>query len=73
MSTSRDGGCHLCGLAVWGSATNYGHAPTDVEPLGNVPAAAKYATNATLLATVLLLVPLAARAQRAHASMESAR
>lgn len=37
-----------------------------VEPLGDVPATAKYVTNAALLAIVLLLVVLAARAQRRH-------
>jgi hypothetical protein len=37
-----------------------------VEPLGDVPAVAKYVTNAVLLAIVLGLVAWAARAQRAH-------
>jgi hypothetical protein len=40
-----------------------------VEPLGDVPAAAKYVTNAVLLAIVLGLVALAARAQRRHRAL----
>ena len=44
-----------------------------VEPLGDVPATAKYVTNAVLLAIVLLLVALAARAQRPDRVQEGAR
>jgi hypothetical protein len=43
-----------------------------VEPLGDVPATAKYATNAVLLAIVLLLAVLAARAQRQSRVQEGA-
>jgi hypothetical protein len=43
-----------------------------VEPLGDVPTAAKYATNTVLLAIVLLLLASAARAQRRHQAGEPA-
>jgi membrane protein YqaA with SNARE-associated domain len=42
-----------------------------VEPLGDVPATAKYATNVVLLAIVVLLLVLAARAQRHQAEDHS--
>jgi hypothetical protein len=52
--------------AAAGSLLGVAGAAFLVGPLGDVPAAAKYATNTVLLAIVLLLVVLAARAQRQH-------
>jgi hypothetical protein len=65
------GGRHVLAAAA-GSLLGVAGAAFLVEPLGDVPAAAKYATNAVLLAIVLLLVALAARAQREHRVEEGA-
>jgi hypothetical protein len=63
-SRRRDwGGPHVLAAAA-GSLLGVAGAAFIVEPLGDVPATAKYVTNAVLLAIVLLLVILAARAQR---------
>jgi hypothetical protein len=66
------GGQHVLAAAA-GSLLGVAGAAFLVEPLGDVPAAAKYATNTVLLAIVLLLVVLAARAQRHHLVEEGAR
>ncbi len=65
-SRRRDwSGPHVLAAAA-GSLLGVAGAAFIVEPLGNVPATAKYVTNAVLLAMVLLLVVLAARAQRQY-------
>lgn len=72
-SRRRDwGGPHVLAAAA-GSLLGVAGAAFIVEPLGDVPATAKYVTNAVLLAIVLLLVVLAARAQRQHRVEQDAR
>jgi hypothetical protein len=62
-SRRRDwGGPHVLAAAA-GSLLGVAGAAFIVELLGDVPATAKYVTNAVLLAIVLRLVVLAARAQ----------
>jgi hypothetical protein len=66
------GGRHVLAAAA-GSLLGVAGAAFLVEPLGDVAAPAKYATNTVLLAMVLLLVVLAAWAQREHRVEEGAR
>lgn len=66
------GGLHVLAAAA-GSLLGVAGAAFIVEPLGDVPATAKYVTNAVLLAIVLLLVIMAARAQRQSRIEEHAR
>jgi hypothetical protein len=72
-SRRRGWGCVHVSAAAAGSLLGVAGAAFIVEPLGDVPATAKYITNAVLLAIALLPVILAARAQRQSRIEEHAR